>query len=69
MSAPERLTTSAPGRFDSNPVLRGLDPEAFRLHVEFMHSHGSPRGQLTTLFSAGTLGTVDRPGRDGAHRK
>lgn len=69
MSAPERLTTSAPGRFELNPVSRGLDPEAFKLHVEFMHSHGSPRGELTTLFGPGTLGTVDRPRRDGAHRK
>jgi hypothetical protein len=69
MSTPERLNTGALGRLESNPVLRGLDPETFRLHVEFMHSHGSPRGEITTLCSSGTLGTVAHRRRDGADVK
>jgi hypothetical protein len=69
MSTPEGLNTGAPGRLDSNPVLRGLDPEAFKLHVAFMHSHGLPRGEITTLSSPGTLGTVGRWRHDGADRK
>jgi hypothetical protein len=69
MFIPERLNTDALGRLNFNPVLRGLDPQTFKLHVEFMHSHGSPRGEITTFFSPGTLGAVSRLWRDGADRR
>jgi hypothetical protein len=49
MSTPDRLTTSGLRRTEANPAWRGLDPDAFKLHVEFMHSHGSPRGEITTF--------------------
>jgi hypothetical protein len=69
MSTPQRLTTSGPSRSDASPACRDLDPDAFKLHVTFMHSHGSPRGDLTTFSSPGTVRGITRPRRDGAHRR
>jgi hypothetical protein len=69
MFMPERVNTDVLGRLEPDRVLRGLDPQAFKLHVAFRHSHGSPRGELTTLSSAGTVGWSTQPRRDGAHRR
>jgi hypothetical protein len=69
MSTPDRLITTALRRPDANPLWRGLDPEVFRLYAEFVQSHGWPRGELTTLFSPGTLGTISGLRRDEASRK
>jgi hypothetical protein len=69
MSTPQRLTTSGPSRSDANPAWRGLDPDAFKLHVAFMHSHGSPRGELTTFSSPATVGGITQRRRDAAHRR
>ena len=51
MKAAEK-SSHPPGRLESHSahedVIRG-DPEAFRLHVEFVHAHGVPKGQFTTF--------------------
>ena len=54
MKAAQTFASRLPGRMEFHPaheeVIRG-DQELFRLHVEFAHAHGIPRGQFTT-FSA-----------------
>ncbi len=66
MTTAERFASHPPGRMQSHPpheeLVRG-DPETFRLHVEFVHAHGVPRGQFTT-FS-----TLTAPGPNGARGK
>jgi hypothetical protein len=52
MKAAYKFSSQRPGRLEYHPahedVIRG-DPEAFRLHVEFVHAHGVPKGQFTTF--------------------
>jgi hypothetical protein len=65
MKAADKLSSHPPGRLEYHPahedVIRG-DPEAFRLHVEFVHAHGVPKGQFTTFSTC-----VSSP--NGARRK
>lgn len=52
MSAAERFAMHAPGRMEWHPAHEeggGADPETFHLHVEFVHAHGIPKGEFTTL--------------------
>lgn len=52
MKAACKFSSLPPGRLEYHPphedVIRA-DPEAFRLHVEFVHAHGVPKGQFTTF--------------------
>ena len=55
MKAADKFTSHPPGCLESHPaheeVIRG-DPEAFRLHVEYVHAHGIPKGQCSTCVSS-----------------
>ena len=62
MSAAERFSMHPPGRMQWHPAHEeggGWDPETFVLHVEFVHAHGLPKGEFTTL----STGTVTEPVR------
>ena len=66
MTAAERFASHPPSRMQSHPPHEELvrsDPEMFRLHIEFVHAHGAPKGQFTT-FSTRTA-----PAQNGARGK
>jgi hypothetical protein len=51
-SQPAGRASQPPGRMESHAPheeLEASDPEVYRLNVEFVHSHGVPRGQITTF--------------------
>jgi hypothetical protein len=57
MSAERFATYSEPGRLEWHPAHgepARSDPEAFFLHVEFVHAHGIPKGEFTTFSNACT---------------
>lgn len=52
MKAADKFTSHPPGRLESHPAREDVicgDPEAFRLHVEYVHEHGISKGQFTTF--------------------
>lgn len=74
MSAAERFAMHPPGRLEWHPAHGDLapgDPETFRLNVEFVHAHGVPKGQFTTLSNdCGATGARrDSNDGNGAHGK
>jgi hypothetical protein len=65
MSAHARFATRPPGRLEWHPAHGDLgagDPEAFHLHVEFVHAHGLPKGQFTTFSTCNPTEPVADPG-------
>jgi hypothetical protein len=57
MSAERFASHPAPGRLEWHPAHgepARSDPEAFFLHVEFVHAHGVPKGEFTTFSNACT---------------
>ena len=70
MLAAERFATHPTGRLESHPVhgeIDPADPHTFRLHVEFVHAHGVPRGEFTTFSTCSAASTLGGPsGRGGA---
>lgn len=51
MLAIDKFVAKLPGRMEESQ-LAGSDPESYRLHVEFVHAHGVPKGPITTLSNA-----------------
>ena len=65
MPVSARFATPPPARLQWHPVHGDLgteDPEAFHLHVEFVHAHGLPKGQFTTFSTCNPTQSV--AGRD-----
>ena len=65
MSVSARFATRPPARLEWHPAhgeLGAEDPEPFHLHVEFVHAHGLPKGQLTTFSTCNPAESV--VGRD-----
>ena len=72
MSAAERFAAHPPARLHWHPAHgepEAEDPETFHLHVEFVHAHGLPTGQFTTLSICVEAAPVDNDGRDGARAR
>lgn len=40
---------------DARKRLVRTDAQAFRLHVEFVHAHGIPKGEVTTFTTVGEV--------------
>lgn len=63
MSAVERFA-HPPGRMEWHPAHEdggGGDPETFNLHVAFVHAHGIPKGEFTTLSTCAASPPVCAP--------
>lgn len=72
MSAAERFAMHPSGRMEWHPAHEeggGGDPETFLLHVEFVHAHGFPRGEFTTLSTGAVTGPVRAPNAPGTQRE
>ena len=72
MSAAERFAMHPPGRMEWHPAHEeagGGDPEAYLLHVEFVHAHGFPRGEFITLSIGAVTETVRAPHAPGTPRE
>jgi hypothetical protein len=44
---------------DARKRLVRTDAEAFRLHMEFVHAHGIPKGEVTTFSTVGAVVASD----------
>lgn len=44
---------------DARKRLVRTDAQAFRLHVEFVHAHGIPKGEVTTFSTVGAVVVSD----------
>jgi hypothetical protein len=64
----EEHSVCDPLQEEEESQLVGGDPESYRLHVEFVHAHGIPKGAITTLLNActATAATVAPNGRKAA---
>lgn len=72
MSAAERFSMHPPGRMEWHPAHEeggGEDPETFLLHVEFVHAHGLPKGEFTTLSTGTVVEPVRTPSTLGTQRE
>jgi hypothetical protein len=53
---------------EEKDLLAHMDEQTYRLHLAFVHAHGTPRGEFTTFMQGGRL-SMHKPCPDRSHSR